>query len=409
MRKTVVVTLILIGLLTSGVVCIKPIKAQYQGNVTINADGTISPSTVPIQQTGNIYTLTNEMDGDITVEANNIVLDGKGHILLGGISLAQVSNVTVKSFVITNTPQALQAPMIGIELTNVTNAIVTNNTIVGIESILAWNGGTYAGIYVKDGRSNTIIENNLTNNLNGIDFLNTSNNNIIGNNIVGQPIFLSLYTTSIWFINASNNRVYYNNFIGSTVQARSSNSVNIWYAGYLGNYWSDYTAKYPNAIQIGDSGVNNHPYIIDEQNTDKHPLTQPFNSVFYTPKILPKVSVLSPENQQFNESNIPLFFTVDKQASWVGYSLDGQETLTVTGNTTISELTNGSHNVTVYAEDTFGNKAASETITFTVEVESFPTALVVIASATTIAIVGIAVLVFFKKRRAANLNLHSES
>ena len=409
MRKTVVVTLILIGLLTSGVVCIKPIKAQYQGNVTINADGTISPSTVPIQQTGNIYTLTNEMDGDITVEANNIVLDGKGHILLGGISLAQVSNVTVKGFVITNTPQALQASMIGIELTNVTNAIVTNNTIVGIESILAWNGGTYAGIYVKDGNSNTIIENNLTNNLNGIDFLNTSNNNIIGNNIVGKPIFLSLYTTSIWFINASNNRVYYNNFIGSTVQARSSNSVNIWYAGYLGNYWSDYTAKYPNAIQIGDSGVNNHPYVIDEQNTDKHPLTQPFNSVFYAPKILPKVSVLSPENQQFNESSIPLFFTVDKQASWVGYSLDGQETVTVTGNTTISELTNGSHNVTVYAEDTFGNKAASETITFTVEVGSFPTALVVIASATTIAIVGIAVLVFFKKRRAANLNLHSES
>lgn len=403
MRKTVVVTLILIGLLTSGVVGIKPIKAQYQGNITINADGTISPSTVPIQQTGNIYTLTNEMDGDITVEANNIVLDGKGHILLGGISLAQVSNVTVKGFVITNTPQALQASMIGIELTNVTNAIVTNNTIVGIESILAWNGGTYAGIYVKDGNSNTIIENNLTNNLNGIDFLNTSNNNIIGNNIVGKPIFLSLYTTSIWFINASNNRVYYNNFIGSTVQARSSNSVNIWYAGYLGNYWSDYTAKYPNAIQIGDSGVNNHPYVIDEQNTDKHPLTQPFNSVFYAPKILPKVSVLSPENQQFNESSIPLFFTVDKQASWVGYSLDGQETVTVTGNTTISELTNGSHNVTVYAEDTFGNKAASETITFTVEVGSFPTALVLIASATTIAIIGIAVLVFFKKRRAANL------
>jgi parallel beta-helix repeat protein len=409
MRTTVVVTLILIGLLTSGVVCIKPIKAQYQGNITINADGTISPSTAPMQQTGNVYVLANEMDGDIKVEANNIVLDGKGHIMLGGISLAQVSNVTVKSFVITNTPKALQAPMIGIELTNVTNAIVTNNTIVGIESILAWNGGTYAGIYVKDGNSNTIIENNLTNNLNGLDFLNTSNNNIIGNNIVGQPIFLSLYTTSIWFINASNNRVYYNNFIGSTVQAQSSNSVNIWYAGYLGNYWSDYNAKYPNAIQISDSGVNNHPYVIDEQNTDKHPLTQPFNSEFYAPKILPKVSVLSPENQQFNESSIPLAFTVDKQVSWLGYSLDGQETVTVTGNTTISELTNGLHNVTVYVEDTFGNEAASETITFTVEVESFPTALVVIASVATIAIVGIALIVYFKKRRTANLNLNNES
>jgi hypothetical protein len=48
MRKTAVVTLILIGLMTLGIVCIQPIKAEYQGDITINADGSISPSTAPI-------------------------------------------------------------------------------------------------------------------------------------------------------------------------------------------------------------------------------------------------------------------------------------------------------------------------------------------------------------------------
>jgi hypothetical protein len=50
----------------------------------------------------------------------------------------------------------------------------------------------------------------------------------------------------------------------------------------------------------------------------------------------------------------------------MGYSLDGQETITITGNTTIAGLTNGLHNVTVYAKDTFENMGASETIYFSV-------------------------------------------
>jgi parallel beta-helix repeat protein len=409
MRKTAVVTLILIGLMTLGIVCIQPIKAEYQGDITINADGSISPSTATIQQTGNIYTLTSDVDGDITVEANNIVLDGKGYTLLGGVSLTHVSDVTVKGFVITNTAIALQAPMIGIALTNVTNAIVANNTITGIESILAWNGGTYAGIYVKGGNSNTITGNNLTNNLNGLDFLNTSNNSIIGNNIVGQQIFLDLYTTGIWFINSPNNRIYYNNFINSTYLVQVSGSINAWDDGYLGNYWSDYKTKYPSAVQMGGSGVYNIPYAIDAQNIDRYPLTQPFNSAFYAPKVPPKIATLSPVNQEFNESSVPLLFTVDKQVNWMGYSLDGQDNVTVTGNSTISELTNGLHNVTVYARDTFGNEGASETIAFTVSApEAFPTAPVLAASAATLAIACIAILVYFKKRRATNLKRHNE-
>jgi N-acetylneuraminic acid mutarotase len=113
----------------------------------------------------------------------------------------------------------------------------------------------------------------------------------------------------------------------------------------------------------------------------------------------PEIKLLSPITHSYNESSVPLLFTVDKQVSWMGYSLDGQDNVTVTGNSTITELTNGLHNVTVYAEDTFGNEGASETITFNVEVpEPFPVVPVVAASLATVAVVGIGLLVYFKKR-----------
>jgi hypothetical protein len=246
-------------------------------------------------------------------------------------------------------------------------------------------------------------------NLYGMEFINTSYNLIVQNNITSHPTAWGLYTTGIYFSGSSDNAVYRNSFVNCTYLVKVSGSINVWDDGYLGNYWSDYWKKYPSAIQIDDSSVNNIPYVIDEQNIDRHPLTQPFNSEFYAPKVPPKISILSPVNQQFNESSVPLLFTVDKQVSWLGYSLDGQDNVTVTGNTTISELTNSLHNVTIYAEDTFGNEGASETIVFTVAFETFPTAPVAAASAATVAVVCISALFYFKKRRATNLKRNNES
>jgi hypothetical protein len=139
---------------------------------------------------------------------------------------------------------------------------------------------------------------------------------------------------------------------------------------------------------------------VDSKNTDHYPLIKPSNISEYLLKTTPpKIALLSPINQVFNESSIPLFFTVDKQVSWMGYSLDGQGNITVTGNSTITELTNGLHNITVYAEDTFGNEGASETIVFNIDVpEPFPTTLV-IASLIILTIVVLGLLVYFKKRK----------
>jgi len=72
---SVLVLLCLIALIGN---CIKEIKAQpssYQ--ITINHDGTITPSTAPIQQRSTVYTLTSNIKGWISIEASNITIDGK--------------------------------------------------------------------------------------------------------------------------------------------------------------------------------------------------------------------------------------------------------------------------------------------------------------------------------------------
>jgi N-acetylneuraminic acid mutarotase len=111
----------------------------------------------------------------------------------------------------------------------------------------------------------------------------------------------------------------------------------------------------------------------------------------------PKISVISPESQNYNVSSVSLAFTVNRPVVWMGYSLDGRETVKITGNTTLSGLSNGLHNVTVYAKDEFENTGASETISFSVEAP-FPTTLVV-ASTASVAAIGVGLLVYFRRRK----------
>jgi hypothetical protein len=112
----------------------------------------------------------------------------------------------------------------------------------------------------------------------------------------------------------------------------------------------------------------------------------------------PVVSVVSPENTNYTSSSVSLAFTVNKPAVWMGYSLDGRETVTVSGNSTIAGLPNGLHNVTVYARDEFENTGVSETISFNVDAP-FPVVPVAAASVAAIVAVGMGLLVYFKKRR----------
>jgi hypothetical protein len=113
----------------------------------------------------------------------------------------------------------------------------------------------------------------------------------------------------------------------------------------------------------------------------------------------PNVSFLSAE-KAYTTSEFPLNFTVNESVSKISYVLDGQENVTVAGNTTLANLPYGEHNVKVYATDNVGN-IGSETITFTIaepEPEPFPTTIV-IAPIVSVAVVGVGLLVYFKKRK----------
>jgi hypothetical protein len=123
--------------------------------------------------------------------------------------------------------------------------------------------------------------------------------------------------------------------------------------------------------------------------------TVTFN-IDFTP---PHISILSPENKAYNTSDVPLDLTVNETASQITYSLDGQENVTAAGNMTLTQLSNGAHNVTVYAADEAGNIGASETATFTVAVPEPFSVVLVVASVITVAVIGVGLLFYFKKRR----------
>jgi hypothetical protein len=113
----------------------------------------------------------------------------------------------------------------------------------------------------------------------------------------------------------------------------------------------------------------------------------------------PIILNLSLENKTYEQNNLPLNFTTDKQTSWIGYCLDGKTNVTTTGNTTLTGIANGLHNLTVYANDTVGNMGSSGTITFSVSQPTTLRAEFIHAGAgvTTIAVI-VAVALGLKRR-----------
>jgi len=122
----------------------------------------------------------------------------------------------------------------------------------------------------------------------------------------------------------------------------------------------------------------------------------------YTPfgygTIPPAVAVFSPENINYTLNNVSLSFEVNKPAVWMGYSLDGLENVTINGNTTLSGLSNGLHNITVYARDEFENTGVSETVFFTVEV-AIPFTLIPIVVVVCGVLAGAGFLLYRKRGR----------
>ena len=97
----------------------------------------------------------------------------------------------------------------------------------------------------------------------------------------------------------------------------------------------------------------------------------------FTIDTIPPKIWLSIENSTYYSSELPLDFKVDESISKLSYSLDNQPNVTLSGNITLTGLTQGNHNIVVFAEDTTGN-VTRQIITFNIA-QPFPILLAVIA------------------------------
>jgi parallel beta-helix repeat protein len=340
----IMLSLLLIGVLTLAF-NIQPVRAS--GTIYIRWDGSIDPSTAPIQRDGDVYTFTDNIYDSILIERNNIIIDGSGYTLQGmgsgtGIQLSRRSNVTIKNM-------EIKAFHYGIYLTwsslnkitenritaNIWNGIwgehSSHNSISG-NSITATTGNSIGlayssnynsvfgnnitsnkyGVSIPHSNFNNISENRITSNWYGILLDHSSSNIISGNNITSNKydgIHLYGFDLGDWYecsnnticrndimannyhgvtlYESSNNKFYHNNFIRNTEQIwiGGESFNNCWDDGYPsgGNYWSDYTMRYPDAQELDDSGLWDTPYVIDANNRDRYPLMNPWTP---TPPII---------------------------------------------------------------------------------------------------------------------------
>ncbi|MDH5375925.1 MAG: hypothetical protein OEW95_08945, partial [Candidatus Bathyarchaeota archaeon] len=130
------------------------------------------------------------------------------------------------------------------------------------------------------------------------------------------------------------------------------------------------------------------------------------DTVYFTiDATLPSITILSPENKTYDTNFVPLSFTVDEQVSWMAYSLDGQANVTITGDITLSGLSEGSHSVIVYVRDGAGNAGTPRMVYFSIErqqaepLQLWIVAVIVIIAGVGFALTGYMAYDLFKRAR----------
>jgi parallel beta-helix repeat protein len=194
---------------------IQPVKAS--GTIYIRADGSIDPPTAPIFTADNVsYILTDNIASDedgIVIERDNIMLNGRGHIVIGsgsgnGTTLNGRSNVTVRSVTIMSFYN-------GIYLYSSSNATLCGNDV---------RANNWIGICLHSSSGNALSNNSVTaNNIQGGVFLSSSSNNTLsGNNVTDNYDGIFLYTS---FGNVLSSNDVANNYMGIYLGSSSRNTL----------------------------------------------------------------------------------------------------------------------------------------------------------------------------------------
>ena len=156
----------------------------------------------------------------------------------------------------------------GIALGESVNNTVFNNNVTNHEHS--------TGVSLASSFYNNIFWNKIANNVWGVYLTRSSNNTIFENNIMSNDC-------GIWLSDSSNNSIYHNNFINNAYHFSTYGYVNVWDDGYPsgGNYWSYYYSidvkSGPNQDLPGSDGIGDEPYVSDQYNQDRYPLTAPIN------------------------------------------------------------------------------------------------------------------------------------
>ncbi len=284
-----------------------------------------------------VYNENIQIDKSLTLEGQNkadtIIMGSGGSTPTSVLTLAandiRVSGLTIESVTYANTSKyaygiwvegdnckiignIIQKTYLGIFSSTQSSTTITQNTITGsIKDGIRFCAGSQTNISYNDifanavsgialgGYSNTVEGNNLEKNTRGLGlgasnsvvfnntfvsntesgvFLSGSKNVIVANEIAGNKYGVYITTQGA---SPTSNQIYHNNFDNFLdAFGNSSYLVESWDNGSQsgGNYWSDYHTKYPAAVEIGNSGIENTAYTINSDNLDKYPLTAPVNT-----------------------------------------------------------------------------------------------------------------------------------
>jgi hypothetical protein len=257
MRKLVVAALLLL-MLSSTVTLVKPTAASQATlpTFTILPDGTVSPATAAIRQSGDTYTFTSDVYGAINILKSNIVLDGAGYMLRGSFN----GNSTDIWVVGTGPDPTMAYYTIGVDLgsSSVDGVTVENLNVENFSiGMYIWtqnntvDGDAFSSCIVgllMSGSNSTITRNYISYNIEGLFFgFNSPSGQFPPDMVVYENAFLK------------------NNIQISGCKCKSYNmseTPHQWDRGKIGNYWSDY------------NGSGSTPYIIDVLDRDSYPLTQ---------------------------------------------------------------------------------------------------------------------------------------
>jgi len=202
------------------------VESQSTGNIIIGSDGSVTGTTA-IAQSGNTYTLTANITENIQVQKSNIVIDGAGYA---------INNA-------------------GIDLTNGVGQSFSNQPIynITIRNLIIMGGE----VSTNGGGNHTFYNNYITR----LNLVGSGYNNITHCTVGSIDMSYGGSFTTITENNIIN---------GVTAFLASNVTVDR-------NYWRFYLRDYPNATEIGNTGIGNQPFVFLSTPTyqDNHPLMKP--------------------------------------------------------------------------------------------------------------------------------------